>query len=195
MQVQDGQKAVEAEAQQPFDVVLMDLDMPVMDGVEACKRIQKRCSGNHSGAAVVFLTSHASDETLKQPVDATTLRAGVARVDITDHAAGPVNDPSYVKALAISNGKTTAVIVTVDAVAIGGIGRIGSTYLPGVRTELKKIGIEPENIIVNASHCHSTVRGDTDQLTVQAVKEAVAALGEGEFLVVESQEGKNDQQV
>ena len=60
--VQNGQKAVEAEAQQPFDVVLMDLDMPVMDGVEACKRIQKRHKGNHSGAAVVFLTSHTSDD-------------------------------------------------------------------------------------------------------------------------------------
>lgn len=129
---------------------------------------------------VLFLTvtpvpeTHAIDENVPQPV--TTLRAGVARVDITDHAAGPVNDPSYVKALVISNGSTTAVILTVDAVAIGGIGRIGNTYMPSVRMELKKVGIAAENIIVNASHCHSTIRGDADQLTVQAVKEAVAAM-------------------
>lgn len=104
------------------------------------------------------------------------LRAGTGRADITDYAAGPVNDPSYVKALTISDGETTAVIITVDAVAIGGIGRISNQYLPDVRAELQKLNIQPENILVNASHCHSIVRADTDQLTVQAVKEALASM-------------------
>ena len=129
---------------------------------------------------LIFLApqaTHAFDEKAQKPAAAgTTLRAGVARVEITDHDAGPVNDPSYVKALAISNGDTTAIIVTVDAVAIGGIGRIGNTYLANVRAELQKLGITPEHVVINASHCHSVVRGDTDQLTVQAVKEAVAAM-------------------
>ena len=121
--------------------------------------------------------THAFDEKAqKSSGPATPLLAGVARVEITDHAAGPVNDPSYVKALAISNGDTTAVIVTVDAVAIGEIGRIGNTYLPNVRAQLQKQGLAPENILINASHCHSVIRGDTDQLTVQAVKEAVAVM-------------------
>ncbi|HQX49314.1 MAG TPA: hypothetical protein PLY87_14595 [Planctomycetaceae bacterium] len=119
----------------------------------------------------------AIEDTSRQPtVTVDTLRAGVARVDITDYAAGPVNDPSYVKVLAISNGPTTAIIATVDAVAIGGIGRIGDMYLPNVRAELQKLGITPEHFIVNASHCHSVVRGDTDVLTIQAVKEALAAM-------------------
>jgi len=123
-------------------------------------------------------TTAAMDE-IAEPAaanPAATLRAGTAKADITDYEAGPVNDPSYVKALAISDGSKTAVIITVDAVAIGGIGRIGNTYLPTVRAELQKHGIDPENILVNASHCHSVVRGDTDQLTIQAVKDAVAAM-------------------
>jgi hypothetical protein len=120
-------------------------------------------------------TGFASDDSGPTAAE-TTLRAGVGRVEITDHAAGPVNDPSYVKALAISDGSTIAVIVTVDAVAIGEIGRISNTYLPSVRAALQKDGIAPENILVNASHCHSVVRGDADQLTVQAVREAVAAM-------------------
>ena len=34
------------------------------------------------------------------------LRAGVARIDITDRAAGPVNDPCFAKALVLKNGET-----------------------------------------------------------------------------------------
>ena len=123
-------------------------------------------------------SADAMDEA-DQPVAAkpmATLRAGTAKADITDYAAGPVNDPSFVKALAISDGSKTAVIITVDVVAIGGIGRISNQYLPTIRAELQKHGIDPENILVNASHCHSVVRGDTDQLTIQAVKDAVAAM-------------------
>jgi hypothetical protein len=99
--------------------------------------------------------------------------AGVARAEITDHEAGPVNDPSYVKALVLKNGGSVAVIITVDAVAIGEIGRIGNDYLSKVRSQLQReLGIPPANVIVNASHCHSVVRADTDALTVQAVKAA-----------------------
>lgn len=101
------------------------------------------------------------------------LRAGVARVEITDRTAGPVNDPSFVKALVLRSDTTTAVLITVDAVAIGEIGRIGNDYLGKVRAQLQTdLGIAPGNVIINASHCHSIPRLDTDALTVQAVKEA-----------------------
>ncbi len=101
------------------------------------------------------------------------LRAGVASVDITDRAAGPVNDPSYVKALVLKDGSSTVVILTVDAVAIGEIGRIGNGYLASVRAQLQKeFGIPPSNVLINASHCHSIVRADTDALTMQAVRAA-----------------------
>ncbi len=110
-------------------------------------------------------------------VRAAGLMAGAAKVDITDREAGPVNDPLYVKALVIKNDTTTAVIVTVDAVAIGGIGRIGDDYLPKVRGELKQaLGIEPTQVYINASHCHGIVCKDVDERTVQAVKQAAAKL-------------------
>ncbi len=105
--------------------------------------------------------------------EADPIQAGVAKVEITDRDAGPVNDPSYVKALVLKEGRNIAVIVTVDAVAIGEIGRIGNGYLTKVRAQLQKeLGIPPTNVLINASHCHSVVRGDTDALTVQAVKAA-----------------------
>ena len=101
------------------------------------------------------------------------LRAGVAKVDITDQAAGPVNDPLFAKALVLSTEDTTVVLITVDAVAIGEIGPVSSAFLPSVRGQLQEtLGIPPAHVLVNASHCHGLVRADADQLTVQAVKEA-----------------------
>jgi hypothetical protein len=106
-----------------------------------------------------------------------SLEAGVARMDITNPQAKRVHDPSYAKALALRQGEIKAVLVTVDAVAIGGIGAIRDTFLPAVRRELAKDpGIPPEYVIVNASHCHGDVRSDCDQLVVQAVREAWNAL-------------------
>lgn len=104
---------------------------------------------------------------------AASLSAGVAKVDITNRDAGPVNDPLYAKALVVSDGATTLAIVTVDAVALGEIGYIGNDYLPTVRAAIEKdLGIKPSNVLVNASHCHGVVRSDVAELTVQAVKEA-----------------------
>jgi hypothetical protein len=105
------------------------------------------------------------------------LRAGVGRADITDYDAGPVEDPLYAKALVLSDGATTAALVTVDAVAIGEIGRIGKDYLPTVRRRLQaELGIPPEAVFVNASHCHGVVCADVAGRTVQAVAEAVRGL-------------------
>lgn len=110
-------------------------------------------------------------------LQAAELLAGTAKADITDHAAGPVNDPSFAKALVLKSGDTTAVLVTVDAVAIGGIGRIGNGFLATVRGQLEQeAGIPPASIIINASHCHGIVRGDTAHVVVQVVKDALKHL-------------------
>jgi hypothetical protein len=107
------------------------------------------------------------------PLQAAPLEAGVAKADITDYQAGPVNDPSYVKVLVFTDGATKVVIITVDAVALGEIGRIGNRYVANVRAGLQaELGIAPSSVIINASHCHSIVRADIDKLTVETVKQA-----------------------
>jgi hypothetical protein len=116
----------------------------------------------------------------KQPADRVRpgqLLAGVARVEVTNKKVFPVNDPLYVKALVIKNDSATAVIVTVDAVAIGEIGPIGNDYLRTVRARIQKeLKIAPESVMINASHCHGVVCADVDDRTVQAVKEAAQNL-------------------
>jgi hypothetical protein len=108
---------------------------------------------------------------------AAPLKAGVAKVDITDREAGPVNDPLFVKALVLKSDTTTAVLITVDAVAIAEIGRIKNDYLSKVRSRLNsELGIPPSGVLINASHCHGVVCADVEERTFQAVKEATRDL-------------------
>jgi DNA-binding NarL/FixJ family response regulator len=56
----DGAEAMELVAEHAPDVVLMDLRMPKLDGVEATKAVRQR----HPGSAVVILTTFADDESI-----------------------------------------------------------------------------------------------------------------------------------
>jgi DNA-binding NarL/FixJ family response regulator len=65
----DGAEAVAmAEAERP-DVILMDLSMPVMDGIEATRRIV----ASHPGACIVALTSLTDRERILGALDAGAL--------------------------------------------------------------------------------------------------------------------------
>ncbi|MBM4092258.1 MAG: hypothetical protein FJ276_22945 [Planctomycetes bacterium] len=98
-------------------------------------------------------------------------------MDVTNRDAGPVNDPLFVKALVLTDGATTAVLVTVDAVAIAEIGSIRNEYLANVRLRLQQeLGIEPSQLLVNASHCHGAVCAEIEDRTVQAVNTAWRAM-------------------
>lgn len=115
--------------------------------------------------------------TLPAAEDHSPLLAGVARVDITDYDAGPVAGPAHARALVLRQGDTTAVLISIDAVAIGEIGRITSDFLPTLRQHLQeKLHIPPPHVLVNASHCHAVVRSDVGDLTLQAVQTAAENL-------------------
>jgi two-component system sensor histidine kinase/response regulator len=63
---ENGQKAVEALEAQPFDLVLMDVQMPEVDGIEATQiiRNQERQNGGH--VPIVAMTAHAMKENKEQ---------------------------------------------------------------------------------------------------------------------------------
>ena len=75
--VADGEQAVEAVAALHPDVILLDLRMPVLDGVEAARRLAEQ----YPGVAVVVLTTYDDDASVLS-----ALRAG-ARSYITKDAS------------------------------------------------------------------------------------------------------------
>ncbi|MEO2032868.1 MAG: hypothetical protein ABGZ35_12350, partial [Planctomycetaceae bacterium] len=115
--------------------------------------------------ACLFLTSLFAGQ-----AHAGELLAGVAKIDITRLDAGPVHGRLHVRALVLKSGSTSAVIVTVDAVAIGEIGHISDEYLLTVRKRIHdELGIAPENVLINASHCHGVPSRDVDERTIKAI--------------------------
>jgi len=74
--VADGEQALAAVAEHQPDAILLDLHMPVLDGVGATERLTRE----HPDVAIVVLTTYADDETI-----IAALRAG-ARGYLTKNA-------------------------------------------------------------------------------------------------------------
>ena len=101
----DGEAAVQAVEASSYDIVLMDLSMPGVDGLEATRRI-RRLTGERSSVPVVALTASTSEEVrsrcvaagmddyLSKPIDVQALRRVLDRWGrARNHRAG-VEEPA-----------------------------------------------------------------------------------------------------
>ena len=57
--VENGRLALDASIQERFDVILMDVEMPEMDGWQATKRIREQEAANGAHTPIIALTAHA----------------------------------------------------------------------------------------------------------------------------------------
>jgi len=62
----NGQEAVEKTKSEPYDLILMDIKMPVMDGLEATKKIKE----SHPDLPIIALTANAFDSDRQIAFDA-----------------------------------------------------------------------------------------------------------------------------
>jgi two-component system, chemotaxis family, CheB/CheR fusion protein len=88
---ENGQQAIEifesaTESQSPFDVVLMDMQMPVMNGREAVSELRKR----GYGTPIIALTADAM----------TGERAACLAIGCNDYIAKPIDGPALLRMLA-----------------------------------------------------------------------------------------------
>lgn len=64
--VQDGQQAVEAVIRNSYDVILMDINMPIMDGLEASRRIRQLPDTQKASVFIMALTASVDSEAFTQ---------------------------------------------------------------------------------------------------------------------------------
>ena len=97
-EAEDGEAAVEAAATKNPQVVLMDLNMPRCDGVEATRRIR----ASHPRTQVVVLTTYSDDDSIIAALQAGALgyltkdatRAEIGRAVLAAAAGQAVLDPA-----------------------------------------------------------------------------------------------------
>jgi PAS domain S-box-containing protein len=86
----NGQEAVQALESIPYDLVLMDIQMPVMDGYEATRRIRDpRSAVRHHAIPIVAMTAHAMQGD----------RESCLEVGMNDYIAKPITPKQLREAL------------------------------------------------------------------------------------------------
>jgi len=95
----DGFEALEAIRRRTYDIVLMDMEMPEMDGITATRRIRAERPDSAPALWIIALTAHAlsgdrerclaagMNDYVSKPVKLTDLRAALDRVPLPDQAS------------------------------------------------------------------------------------------------------------
>jgi CheY-like chemotaxis protein len=90
--VENGRLAIEAVQAERFDVVLMDVQMPELDGVSATKEIRRWEEGTSSRRVpIVALTAHAMDGD-EERFRSVGMDAYISKPFNIDHLVGVIND-------------------------------------------------------------------------------------------------------
>ena len=85
----NGRACLAAVAKQPFDLVLMDVQMPEMDGLEAATRIREMETTSGCHIPIIALTAHAMKGDREQ-----CLAAGM-----DDYVTKPIRSPELIEAI------------------------------------------------------------------------------------------------
>ena len=92
---ENGKIALEKVKQQSFDLILMDIKMPVMDGYEATKRIRKFEKVTERNIPILAVTANALPEQLEKCKDA----------GMNDHITKPIDEKILLEKIAFTDSE------------------------------------------------------------------------------------------
>lgn len=128
--VEDGRQALDALADDEFDVALLDLNMPVMTGVETARLFAFACGGT-SSVPLIALTADATEQAravvegagmvgfVTKPIDRGALFAVIAEAVGAVEPAPAATEPQAVEAPVLDDAKIA------ELVELGGIEFVG----------------------------------------------------------------------
>ncbi|HET6771127.1 MAG TPA: PAS domain S-box protein [Actinomycetota bacterium] len=121
----NGVEALEAVERQPYDVVLMDVEMPEMDGLEATRRIHQRLP-KEQRPHIIAVTANAMagerelclqagmDDYITKPIRIEKLAAALAKATPRAGAAETALDPAVIERMVASFGDDGGVAELID---------------------------------------------------------------------------------
>ncbi len=136
----NGQEALDAINERGFDLVLMDCQMPVMDGFTATRKLREREAGTGNRLPIIALTANALDEDrerclaagmddfISKPFNRKTLIETIAKWEPADNA---IADPVHTGAIEASTLEQVAALDPENGNAL--VGEIIETYLKDSR--------------------------------------------------------------
>ena len=158
----DGEEAVRLAHELKPDVVLMDVTMPEMDGVEATRRI----AAEHDDIKVIILTMHADREVLAQ-----AFRAGAVGYLVKDCSTDEVAD-TVRTALA----GETALSPALAASMLDEVRRMDNETAPAADDERAITKREEEVLQLIADGCSTTEVAERLFISQKTVKNHLAAI-------------------
>ena len=196
----NGEEALALVQRQTYDAVLMDIQMPVMDGLEASKRIRALAGDRFKDLPIIAMTALAmardAEETqaagmndhVTKPVDPEALFAcllkWLPKADATVSAQKPSAIP---QALQVNGAYSQELLALANLQALEGIKRIGGReeayrkqlkrfrehYVNAV-TELQRL-LEAQQLNEAEAYCHS-LKGVTGNIGAQGLYECICDL-------------------
>ena len=167
-EAENGLDCLEKEKQADFDVIFMDISMPVMDGIEATRKL--RINGRNAKTHIVGLTAHGREEYREQAV-----QAGMDRF----HTKPIRLDALQVIVAEVTSGQLTKLDVSQFPQAIVEmVDILGRTKVRGVANAFLS---ELETLIGSLRHDDGQAEPDPLAETVHKAKGAAALLGQSEL--------------
>jgi CheY-like chemotaxis protein len=176
--VPDGQAALAAFRDQPFDLVLMDCQMPVMDGLSATRAIRELEKRGQGRVPILALTAHARGENRDQALAAGCdgyLTKPIKADELFEAIEAAIQSPAHQPEAAPADAEAMLELFGGERPLLAEAARLFLADSPGLVAELRRALVErDEAALRRAAH---TLDGAAGNFGARALCTAVRHLG------------------
>ena len=184
--VGDGRQAVEAASQGGFDIILMDVQMPVLGGFEATAAIRQAEQAGGRHPPIIAMTAHAlhgdrercleagMDGYVSKPISAESLFAEIERLLTDQPAQGPEHRPASRGQTVVFDRDAALANLDGDEALLAELARLFQEQWPGQLETMRRLLADGDGPgLKEAAH---TLRGELANFHARVAMEAARAV-------------------